>query len=369
MKILHLSAVKTWGGGENHIFNLVKTLNSTYPENKNFVLCPNNSALYQKLKENDLSVSTSKLSLKIDPRYSLKIIAICRKEKIDLIHIHDPTALTLSIIADKLYRLPPFVLSKKTSFPIKDRRQTLYKYNYPKIKRILCVSIETRRITSKAIVEEDKLETIYHGTNVSANPYPSSIILREQLNLKKDQILIGNIANHIRAKDLDTFINVIDQLVNVHNKKELHFIQIGAFSKRTDALIHRVRLLHLEDHITFMGFQPNASQLISQFNISVLTSQSEGVPQFIYESFLMKIPVVSTNVGGISEIIEHGVNGLLAPAHDHIKIANLLITLIDNVSLQENFIHRSHNVLIRSFSTETMAQKTMTTYKSIVNGK
>jgi len=369
MNILHLSAIRTWGGGENHIFNLVKEFRKSSSEDINIVLCLKNSELHQQLKSEGLTHSTSNLSLKIDPRFSGKIISICKKEKIDLIHIHDSTALTLAIIADKLYNLPPFILSKKTSFPIKDRRQTLYKYNYSKIKKILCVSEETKRVTSNSILDKEKLETVYHGTNLFPQNHQTSFNLKERLGLSADKILIGNIANHIRAKDLDTLINVLDLLINSKNRLEFHFIQIGKHSKRTEALLKKVKFLELNDHISCLGFLPNASQLISQFDISLMTSQSEGVPQFIYESFLYKTPVVSTKVGGIPEIIKNGENGFLAPAHDHIKIANALITLSDDVSLQENFVRRSYKLLLESFSTEIMAQKTMDNYKKVIHGK
>ena len=51
-----------------------------------------------------------------------------------MVHLHDPTALTLCVIADKISRqIPKMIFAKKTSFPIKDRKSTLYKYNYKKI--------------------------------------------------------------------------------------------------------------------------------------------------------------------------------------------------------------------------------------------
>lgn len=369
MNILHLSAVKSWGGGENHIENLCSQLQKISPSIQNLVLCAKGGEFEQRLAKSDIHYLSVILEFKIDPRYSFKIISICKKEEIDLIHIHDPTALTLAIIADKLYNLPPFILSKKTSFPIKNRKQTLYKYNYPKIKKILCVSEETKRVTSSSVVDKDKLQTLYHGTNIFPKNHQTSFNLRERLGLNDDTILIGNIANHIRAKDLDTLINVMDTLINSNNRKEFHFIQIGSHTKRTKALLKKVEILKLNDHISFMGFLTNASKFIPQFDISLMTSQSEGIPQFIYESFFYKTPVISTDVGGIPEIIENGENGLLAPTHDHIKIANLLINLSDDVSLQEKFVRRSYIKLLESFTTEIMAQKTMDTYKRVINGK
>src|SRR5690606_38433546 len=241
-------------------------------------------------------------------------------KKIDLIHIHDTTALTLAVMGDKFYDLPPFVFSKKTSFPIKNRKQTLYKYNYPKIKKILCVSKTTKEVTGDSILDGTKLTQIYHGTNINGITTGSTVDLRKKLNLQRDTILIGNIANHIRSKNLKTFIRVAEELIKVQKIKNIHFVQMGSFTGKTEGLMQFTRERNLEQHITYLNFIPGAASLIPQFDISLLTSQSEGMPQFIYESLFHRVPVVSTDVGGISEVIQHNINGLLAPAHDHKKL-------------------------------------------------
>src|SRR5210317_2651574 len=137
MNILHLSAVSNWGGGENHIENLCAELAATNPEIKNIVFCVKNGPFHERLKTTNINYITAPLGIKVDLRFSFKLGKVCRSEQIDLIHIHDTTAIQLAIIADKIYNLPPFIFSKKTSFEIKQRKKTLYKYNYPKIKKIL----------------------------------------------------------------------------------------------------------------------------------------------------------------------------------------------------------------------------------------
>src|SRR5690606_8382487 len=104
---------------------------------------------------------------------------------------HDPTALQLIVMADKFYNLPQFIFSKKTSFEIRDRKKTLYKYNYFKIRKFLCVSEETKRISAKAILDKNKLITIYHGTNIHAVNEPAKFQLRDEYNIKKNQIIVG----------------------------------------------------------------------------------------------------------------------------------------------------------------------------------
>lgn len=366
MNILHLSAVSNWGGGENHIENLCSELAITNPEIKNMVFCVKDAPFHKRLQETNIEHIAVPLAIKIDLRFSFKLGRVCKAKEIDLIHIHDTTAIQLAIIADKIYNLPPFVFSKKTSFEIKQRKKTLYKYNYPKIKKILCVSNETLKVSEKAIIDKSKLITIYHGTNLKTKSDKTPFKLREKFNIDNQTKIVGNVSNHIRAKHLDTWVNIADYIINQEKRTDFFFIQIGTFTERTQPLLNRVKDLNLTKYMIFLGYTPNASNFIPQFDLALMTSQSEGIPQFIYEAMYHKVPVISTNVGGIPEIIEHGVNGMLANMHDYKTLSKHLLKLTDDMQTQEKFTNYSHKKLIENFTTSKMAQKTVLTYREIL---
>ncbi len=368
MKILHLSAVKKdWGGGENHIENLCRELQESHPEVQNFIFCVGDGKFHQRLQETTIPFVTAALGIKIDPRYVFKLISTCKKKKIDLIHIHDPTALTLAVIADKFADLPPFIFSKKTSFPIKQRKQTLFKYNYSKIRRILCVSEETKRIAAEGISDKTKLKTIYHGTNLTSKSDKTPFSLRKKLKISEEKKIVGNIANHIRAKNLETFVEMVNELVNIQQRTDLAFVQIGDFTDRTPALQQKLEDYQLEEHLFFLDFIPEASNFIPQFDILVMSSQSEGVPGVIYEAFYHGTPVVSTNVGGIPEIIAHNENGLLCPAHVPRELAKNVANLAENEDLCRKFAEIAKKRLLENYTTAKMAEATLKEYKKVLD--
>ncbi|UZH54831.1 glycosyltransferase [Salinimicrobium tongyeongense] len=369
MKVLHLSTVKSRGGGENHIENLCLELAEISSEVSNVILCRKGSLFEKSLKKGNFNYYSSAVSGSFDFRYIQKIIQLSKNEKIDLIHIHDPKALSLAVVADHFFALPPFIFSKKTSFPIRPRRQTLLKYNYPKIKHILCVSEETKRVSLETLKDHDRLEVIYHGTSLKNKDQICPFWIRREYTLPETAKIIGNIGNHIAAKDLKTFIRTADFLVNKKKQKHLYFLQVGNFSELTPALKALVQECNLQNHLFFTGFIPDASALIPQFDIMLISSESEGVPQVIYESFYYEVPVVSTRVGGIPEVINDKINGLLSAAYDFKGLGENLLFLLENPQLIPNFAKISRERLFKSFTSQIMAVKTLEAYKNALNGR
>ncbi len=370
MNILHISAVKNWGGGENHLENLYKEVSENHKEHNQYIICAKNGLFHERLKKGDFNFIPAPLKIKMDLRFSLTIKKVCKSKKIDIIHIHDPTALTLSVIADRIFNnLPVFVFSKKTSFPIKNRKQTLFKYNYKKIKRIICVSNATKEVTLKSIDDKSKVVTIYNGIRFGNKIDKTEFKLRDKYKINKNTTLIGTIGNHIRAKNLLTYIEVVNEIVNVRKITNFHFIQIGMFTDRSEMYFEKVKEYSLENFITFTDFINNASAFLPQFDIFLLTSQSEGLPQVINQAFYHKVPVVSTNVGGIKDIIIDGENGFLTEIEDSKKLADYLIAIQKDDKLIKQFTKKSYKQVVEGFSTVTMAEKTIHLYQEILNSK
>lgn len=366
MNVLHLSAVKNWGGGGNHLENLCYELSKKHPEINNYIVVGKGGQFHERLKKSNFNYETLPLTIQIDPRAIFKLIKLCNAFQVDLIHIHGPTSLTLAVIADKFHNLPPFIFSKKTSFPIKKRKQTLFKYNYHKIKKILCVSEKTRKIAEEAIVDKSKLKTIYHGTRIDNKSTNTPFRLREKLSLPSNQVIIGNIGNHIKAKDLETWVDTIYTLVYEYGLLHIRFVQIGSFTKHTQSIKNKVKRRGLQEHIHLLGYQPNASNFISQFDLFLFTSQSEGFPQVIYEALYHRTPVISTNVGGIPEIIDHNFNGLLAEKGDYHLLAKHVKKLLHDSNLTFLFRNRGYERLIPKYTAENMANQTIKEYRKIL---
>lgn len=98
----------------------------------------------------------------------------------------------------------------------------------------------------------------------------------------------------------------------------------------------QARALGLGERVRFPGWvsTPDANRLLLESDVLVLPSRAEGLPMSVIEAFAYGVPVVSTAVGAIGDIVEHGFNGLLVPAGDSAPLADALLTLLADDSLR-----------------------------------
>jgi L-malate glycosyltransferase len=369
MNILHISGVLKWGGGENHIQNLCFELAQSSPEVNNIILCVEGGQFHQKLTKLNIKFFTARRARRIDIQFIRRIIQLCKEQAIDLIHLHDPTAMQLAVIADHFANLPPFVLSKKISYPVRKNFLTLYKYNYKKIKKYLCVSDETKAVLAEGVKDKEKIITLYHGTRIDNKSDVTPYKLRERLAIPAEIKIVGNIANHYPAKDLFTYVRTLNRLINDYGRKDVHFVQIGSPADTTPEIMALVKHHGLESHVSFMGFTENASNFIPQFDIGFMSSKLEGIAQFLYECFYHRVPVVTTNAGGAAEIIKQGETGFIADKGDDEALARHLIYMLDHPEEAKAIAENGNKLLYSQFITPVMAQKTLAVYRDIIGQK
>jgi glycosyltransferase involved in cell wall biosynthesis len=97
--------------------------------------------------------------------------------------------------------------------------------------------------------------------------------------------------------------------------------------------------LGLAKHLEFVGYKSQAEvrDYLQKSDVFVLPSFAEGVPVSLMESMAAGVPVVSTQVGGVSELVENGVSGYLVPPGDAISLAEKIEILLTNVELRNKF--------------------------------
>ncbi len=122
-----------------------------------------------------------------------------------------------------------------------------------------------------------------------------------------------------------------------------------------EAMKQKATFLHLNDNVTFTGMLQGQElvDVLASGDFLVLSSNYENMPVVILEAFACGLPVVSTNVGGISEIVKES-NGLLVPPHDAEKLANAMQKMLE--SYQNYDANTLRDSIIKKFSNEAVGK-------------
>ena len=133
-----------------------------------------------------------------------------------------------------------------------------------------------------------------------------------------------------------------------------------------EAMKQKATFLHLNDNVTFTGMLQGQElvDVLASGDFLVLSSNYENMPVVILEAFACGLPVVSTNVGGISEIVNEN-NGLLVPPHDAEKLANAMQKMLE--SYQNYDANTLRDSIIKKFSNEAVGKLLNSLYASTLS--
>lgn len=369
MNILNVTTITEWRGGDNQMYTIFKLLQDM-PDVNQFILCPKKSVLAGKCKQDGNPYYTyNKNKFKLINAVKA-IVKVCRKEAINIVHIHDSSALNAGLIASKY--LPDsvkLVFSRKRDNPIKDKFLNRYKYSHPRIVKIISVSKAVEAVFNDVIKDKERLVTIYDAIDVAQFAKgKNTALLHKEFNLTDDTLIIGNIAGLTQQKDFITFIDTAGKvLTQLPKTTKVKFVIIGDGPLR-EKLIHYTEEKGLTGHIIFAGFRNNIQELLPEFDIFLMTSVTEGLPLTIYEAFASKIPVVSTNAGGIGEVLLHEQTGLIANIKDTDTLAENVVNIINDKELATAITNNAFNLVSKNHDLDVLKQNYYTFYKNIISG-
>ena len=359
-KVLHVVTALTWRGGEQQVAYLIQELENGI---KSIVLCSTGSKMEEFCRQNNLTHFTQKKRGSIDFAYAKKVKQVCLNEKVDLIHLHDAHAHTFSILAASIFgNKTPIILSRRVDFPIKNNFFSHFKYNHNQIKKILCVSDTIKRITANGIKDNSKLETVYSGIDLNKFK-PSSGILRKELGIGNDIFLIGNTSALADHKDYFTFIDVAEKIIERHSN--CHFVVMGDGPMK-DEIHQYAQSKNVTNRLTFTGFRNDIPEILAELDLFLITSKTEGLGTSILDAFACNVPVVGTDGGGISELVENEKTGLLCKVKNVEQITEAVDRMIGDSDFRESCaVKAKHKVM--SFSKEETAQNTLRYYLEVLS--
>lgn len=363
MKILHVSTIIEWRGGDNQMLTTYSILKS-HLDLEQFIFCPENSVLQKKCVEHNIPHFTASRNSKYSLAFIKKLYKTLKEEHIEILHVHDSKAFSMSLLLVKFLPKLKLVYSRKRNNKIYKNFFKVLKYNHRRIDRIICVSEAVKDVLKPVLNKESKAQVIYDGIDVKK--FSNSLatgILRASYKIPEDAFIIGNIAGLTRQKDFFTFLDTA-KIILAKTKKEFKFLIVGQGPLEEDLKAY-TKELGIEKAIIFTGFRTDIPQILPELDLFLLSSETEGLPLSIMEAFACKVPVVATAAGGTGEAITNGITGMISPVKDPQKLAENALKIINDPVLREAVVTNAYKLVNSKFTLEVMEQNYYNFYKEL----
>lgn len=146
----------------------------------------------------------------------------------------------------------------------------------------------------------------------------AGVRLRRAVGAAEDVPLIGFVGHLVAQKRPDRAIDVVDELRRAG--QAVHLVVAGDGPLRGD-LERQVQRLDLGGAVTFLGHRPDVEHVLGGVELALLTSEAEGIPGVAIEAVMAGCPLVTVPVGGVAEVIDDGVTGLVLEGDDPALLA------------------------------------------------
>ena len=198
------------------------------------------------------------------------------------------------------------------------------------------------------IKDENKIVTIPLGLDLEKNLSTPRKLgkWRQAMNLSTNDFIIGIVARLVPVKNHQKLILAFSELCKTYPNIHLAIIGDGELHSHLKQLSDKLKL----NKIHFCGILKNLEEVYSDLDLLVICSKNEGTPVTIIEALASGCPVASTNVGGVSEVLENGRIGRLLPSEQSEFTRSLSVVISD---IMEDRFKEMPNLDIREKTCET----------------
>jgi len=267
------------------------------------------------------------------------LMRLSRSYKIDLIYLNHHCLLEFAAKLSKLTRLPLVC----HMHGVEEDNYMAQNLKWLKsCNAIIAASKAVLANIKRFVLPEQRITLIYSA--IDAQQFTQEIgngQFRHKLNIPNRSKIVGTVARIRPDKGIGDFIHAAAKIHS--HREEIYFVIIG--SDEDGGITSReymdlAVMLDLNGHLFFTGFIEDMSGAISELDVFVLASWMEACPLSVMEAMASGKLVVVTEVGGVPEIIQNGINGMLCPTKNPQKLAETILVALDLPDQQQSVMKR-----------------------------
>jgi len=290
----------------------------------------------------------------------LRLASLIRRERVDIVHTHSSIDGWVGGMAARL-RGVPVVRTRHVSIPIRRGLNPVYRWLAD---RVVTSGEAIRALVVAAGVAPERVVAIPAGVRLEEfESLAGGEDLGRSLGLSRP--VIGSVAMFRGSKGHQFLLDAFALVRERRPTARLLLVGDGGRRAWVESL---ARERGLGEAVLFTGFRPDVPALLSVMDCFVLAStRTEGVPQSLLQAFAAGVPVVASAVGGVPEVVEDGVTGLLAPPENAPALARAIEAVLEEPEAATARARTARAVVRQRFSQDLSVSRLLALYREVLH--
>lgn len=296
-----------------------------------------------------------------------KMSEVVLKEQLNVLHVHYavPHAVC-AVLAKDMANVDIGIVTTLhgTDVTVLGHDPTLngtIRYGINKSSITTAVSRSLAEETMELIKPEKEIETIYNFVDERIYRWRNADYLYDELGIQRDEKIIVHVSNFRKVKRIP---DVIETFRQIRSKTTARLLLVGD-GPELPAAIDAVERAGIEEDVWFLGKRDDLPELFSISHLKLLLSEHEAFGLVLLEAMSCGVPCVGTNIGGIPEVIEHGVNGFVADLGDTQAAAEYSLRLLENEGLYKEFSTNAMGIVEERFNSKKIVSQYEALYQKV----
>lgn len=317
-----------FGGAEQLVVNLLRHWRRDAQADVVVIVLRGGGVLEPVVRQMGWPVRSLEGRYRADPRSVTRLIALLRRERVELLHAHLPRSGALAGMASRWCEVPTLYTEHScwTTYHFHRVTQVAHRFCLPLHREVVAVSQEVlEHVVQQFPSLAGRVTVIENGVPVEAlTAYRASrAVVRAHLGLTEDEALILNVANLRAVKNQAGLIRAF-ALLPPHLRTSSRLLIVGRDDGEGPALRSLIDRLGLDSSVSLAGPADNVPELMAASDVFVLPSIVEGLPTALLEAGALARPCIATRAGGVPNIISSDKHGWLVEPHDDEALATAL---------------------------------------------
>jgi glycosyltransferase involved in cell wall biosynthesis len=226
----------------------------------------------------------------------------------------------------------------------------------------IAISEQIKRHWAQKGLDSKKVDVIYnvYQSIESSNLRDNGVSVMSEYDGYKI-IYVGRL---IECKGIPFLLKSFEQVINNNINAKLFLVGNG---EELNKLKEYISGLNIKKDVVFLGYRSNPQAFIRYADLLVLPSNEEGFGRVLLEAMDVGTPVIGTRIGGIPEIIEHGVNGFLVDCGDIEALKKSMIEILEDKLLRKKLIQGGYETINSKFRVEKYQGKLENIYTTLLD--